>query len=80
MKDYEKNIRIIEIINPSFRKKELNNHNISQTVEKIKAKYRDKYCNKVNNYFYDIIIHIGDNYSHIKEIGKVLDNLYLNLK
>jgi hypothetical protein len=67
-------IKVIEIgiINPKFRKKELNNHDISQEVEAIKKLYRNLYKDKVENYFYDIIMHIGDNYHHTREIAKVL--------
>jgi len=74
-KDYGNTIRVveIEIINPRFRRKEVNNHDISQEVEAIKKEYRTKYKDKVNNYFYDIIMHIGDNYHHTREIAKVLE-------
>jgi len=76
-RNYNKIIKVIEIeiVNPVFRRKEANNHDISQEVEAIKKEYRDKYKNKVKDYFYDIIIHIGDNYHHTREIAKVLKNL-----
>lgn len=74
-KDYDLKVKVIEIeiINPKFRKKDLNNHDISQEVEKIKKYYRNKYKNKLDNYFYDIVMHIGDNYSHTRQIAKVID-------
>lgn len=73
-KNYGNTIRVIdiEIINPRFRRKEANNHDISQEVEGIKKEYRTKYADKIENYFYDIIMHIGDNYHHTREIAKVL--------
>jgi hypothetical protein len=37
---------------------------ISQKVEQLKKQIRKKYAPKVEDYFYDIIIHIGDNYEH----------------
>jgi len=72
--NFNLNIRVIEveITNPRFRRKGLNNHDISQEVEAIKKEYRTKYKNKVDNYFYDIIMHVGDNYHHTREIAKVL--------
>lgn len=75
-KEHGSKIRVIEIeiVNPNFRRKEANNHDISQTVEAIKREYRQKYMDKVDNYFYDIIMHIGDNYHHTRKISKVLDN------
>jgi hypothetical protein len=36
-------------------------------VEELKEEIRTKYKSKVDNYFHDIIIHIGDNYSHSKQ-------------
>ncbi len=71
---YQLKVKVIEIeiIDPRFRKKELNNHDISQEVELIKKMYRKIYKDKVENYFYDIIMHIGDNYYHTREIAKVL--------
>ena len=68
MSAYPKDIRIIkiEILEPNFRHK-ANNHLISRVVEELKEEIRTKYKSKVDNYFHDIIIHIGDNYSHNKQ-------------
>ena len=72
--NFDLSIRVIEveITNPRFRRKGLNNHDISQEVESIKKEYRTKYKDKVDDYFYDIIMHIGDNYHHTREIAKVI--------
>lgn len=74
MKKYAPNIRIIclEIIDPKFRKKSLNNHDISIVCEDIKKKYRNKYSNKIDNYIYDIIIHTSDNYEQNMKIAEIL--------
>ena len=73
-KEYDLKVKIIEIEipNPKFRRKGLNNHDISTKVEQIKKEYRNKYKEKVDNYFYDIIMHIGDNFEHTREIDKVI--------
>lgn len=73
MSSYTKDIRIIniEILEPDFRHKG-NNQLISKVVEELKKEIRTKYKLKVNNYFHDIIIHIGDNYSHTKQSEKLL--------
>ena len=65
MDKYPKNIRIIDIIikNPEFRKKG-NKNLISVKVEELKRIIRKKYSNNIDNYFHDIIIHIGDNFNH----------------
>ena len=69
MQPYPKVVRIItiEIPDPKFRKKALNNHDLSMVGEEIKKKYRMAYSPRVPNYIYDIIIHTGDNYEHKQE-------------
>jgi hypothetical protein len=64
--DNNNNIRIfwIEIGDPKYRKKDSNGNDISQVMEDLKIKYREKYKVKVKNYVYDIILHAGDNYDH----------------
>jgi hypothetical protein len=71
--DYQKNIRVlkIEIPEPEFRKKS-NGQLISKKVEALKKEIRSKYKTKVDNYFHDIIIHIGDNYEHTKQSKNLL--------
>jgi hypothetical protein len=65
---YPRNIRIIkiDIPDPNFRYKE-NGQLISSEVEQLKKEIRAGYHDKVEDYFHDIIIHIGDNYSHSKQ-------------
>jgi hypothetical protein len=67
MSTYPKDIRVIkiEIPEPEFRQK-ANHQLISKAVERLKQEIRLKYKSKVDNYFHDIIVHIGDNYSHTK--------------
>jgi len=73
MSSYMKDIRVlkIEIPNPDFRRKG-NNQLISKEVERLKKEIREKYKSKIDNYFHDIIIHIGDNYSHTKQSQNLL--------
>ena len=74
MENYQQDVRIIyiEIFNPQYRQKENNNHDISKEVENIKRIYRKEYSCRVENYFHDIIIHIGDNYFHNRSINTIL--------
>jgi hypothetical protein len=74
MLSFSKDIRIIkiEILEPNFRYKD-NNHLISKVVEELKEEIRTKYKSKVDNYFHDIIVHIGDNYLHTKQSENLLD-------
>ena len=76
MKNYKKTIRVImfDIGDPKFRTKSVNNKPISTKIEKIKKKYREKYSSKVDNYFYDIIMHIGDNYDHSSYMLNIIEN------
>jgi len=68
MSAYPKDIRVIKIkiSEPRFRKKE-NGQLISEEVEFLKKQIRESYKEKIDNYFHDIIVHIGDNYSHTKQ-------------
>ena len=74
MSSYNKDIRVIniEIPQPDFRYKE-NNQLISKVVEALKKQIRTRYKSKVDDYLHDIIIHIGDNYSHTKKSKKLLN-------
>ena len=45
---------------------------ISEDAELIKRRIRDNYRDKVNKYFYDIIVHMSDNYEHVDHIREVL--------
>ena len=73
MSAYQNDIRVIkiEIPEPKFRKK-ANGQIISEEVEALKKQIRESYKEKIDNYFHDIIIHIGDNYSHTKQSQSLL--------
>lgn len=51
----------IEMSDPKYRKKELNNKDLSTVGEQIKKQVRGKYAGLINPYFHDIIIHLADN-------------------
>ena len=72
---HDKKIRMIciEIDSPKFRIKKISGKPISIVVEKIKKKYREKYKKKIENYYYDIILHIGDNYEHSMHMFNIVD-------
>ena len=73
--NYRPVVRIIyiEIPFPKYRKKDMNNHDISTEVERIKKLVRDEFKDKIEGYFPDVIIHIGDNFEHNRVINKVVD-------
>lgn len=66
----------IEIPFPKYRKKDLNNHDISTEVERIKKMVRTKFRGLIKGYFPDVIIHIGDNFQH----NRVINNVMLEYK
>lgn len=76
MAPYEKKVRVLwlDFRNPEYRKKDLNNADISQVGERLKAKIRKKYESKVSNYIYDIICHTGDNWGHNKKMMEIFGN------
>ncbi|MGB8703291.1 MAG: hypothetical protein WCD18_28070 [Thermosynechococcaceae cyanobacterium] len=80
MKSYKKKIHILslEIPEPKFRKKKINNHDISDIGAKLKAKYRSIYAKQIDNYVYDIIIHTGDNYESNAKITEILEKFINN--
>ena len=51
----------LKVKNPRYRLKARANKLLSSRVEDIKRIVRHRYSSAVENYFYDIIIHIGDN-------------------
>ena len=58
---------------PDYRKKTLNGKPLSKNVEKLKKRIRDKYSKRIDRYFYDIVLHIGDNGAHTVHMNKILD-------
>lgn len=65
MNQYQKRkIRVLylDLPQPSFRIKDLNSNTLSTTCEKIKKAIRNCYKNRIKDYFYDVILHIGDNF------------------
>lgn len=74
MEKYPRCFRMItlEIGDPKYRKKTQNGKPISIVVEEIKKEIRAEYSRKIDKYFYDIIMHIGDNFEHTEHMGKIL--------
>lgn len=73
--DVHKKIRFLKIFieNPNFRFKQLNNHTILRQGELLKKIIRNCYKDKVENYFYDIIIHTADNTTQTSYIARILE-------
>ena len=65
------------IENPNFRKK-TNGNTISKVVESLKKKIREEYKTKINNYVYDIIIHITDNHKQTNAIEQIMNKYKKN--
>lgn len=77
LKDYSNSIYfiLIKIPNIHFREKNKTAAPISTEVEVLKNKIRDSYKHKIDDYYYDIIIHMGDNYDQNKKMIKILEEL-----
>lgn len=58
---------------PDFRQKASNYNTLSRTCEGFKRVIRNAYKDKVPNYFYDIICHIGDNFYQNDFIDKLFE-------
>lgn len=59
---YQLRMIAIELTNPDFRLKGATNGTLSRRCEFIKQLMRNAYKKKIDNYFHDIIMHIGDNF------------------
>jgi len=70
-----KKIRVIEleIERPKFRLNDISSETLSGEGETIKRIIKNAYQDKIENYFHDVIIHIGDNYAHNEYISKLFN-------
>ena len=68
-----KKVRVMQLYLdcPGFRRKASNQNTLSREGEKIKSIIRKCYAEKIDNYFYDIIIHTGDNYKQSEFINQL---------
>lgn len=59
-----KKVRVVKVAidAPNFRLKAATNQTLSQAGEQLKSTIRAKFMDRIENYFYDIIIHTGDNF------------------
>ena len=69
---YQLRMVVLDIPKPNFRLKDSTKRTLSQKCEHIKKLIRDAYSKRIDNYFYDIIIHIGDNFRQNKYIYRLL--------
>lgn len=69
----EKKIRILTLAltGPDYRLKSRNKKPISRVGERIKNSIRNAYKDKIDHYFYDIIIHTGDNFEQNRYLQKL---------
>lgn len=75
MKKYPPKVRMAYIYSeiPEFRRKKINKKTLSGQGEKIKKVIRNCYKNKIEDYFYDIIIHTADNYEQSEYISDIFN-------
>lgn len=74
-------IRMVElqIDEPNFRLKQTYLSTLSQKCELIKKVVREAYKGRINGYYHDIIMHIGDNFAQNRFIYKLLSSRKLDL-
>lgn len=68
------NLRMVtlKLEEPKFRLKATTNGTLSTTCELVKKIIRDAYKNRVDNYYHDIVMHIGDNFYQNDHIYRLL--------
>lgn len=64
---------IEQLYNQSYIRKKDNYHLYSAELYKLKTEIRKKYQNRIKNYFYDVICHMGDNPDQNILINKVIN-------
>ncbi len=64
----------LSITNPAYRIKTSSGLPLSTVGEGIKRSVRSKYKSKIDNYFFDIVLHIGDNIYQSEYMREVLDS------
>ena len=64
---------VLEVSKPQFHVIERKKHISCMQVDEIKDEIRKKYSNKVENYFFDIILHMTDNDNEKENTLRVLD-------
>lgn len=69
---YQIRMVALKISCPNFRLKEATNGTLSQRCEFIKQIIRNAYKKKIDNYFHDIILHIGDNFYQNRFLSKLM--------
>ena len=77
---YELRIVTLEIDSPEFRLKKVNNKTLSKKCEIAKQLIRNAYKGKIDNYFYDIILHVGDNFYQNKHVCRLLTIPQIDVK
>ena len=65
----------VKINNPDFRLKPLSGFPQSKTTMRIKKQIRDMFKEKVNNYYYDIIMHLTDNQIQNDAVEEIISNI-----
>ncbi len=77
---YELRMVSLDIDNPEFRLKKSNNKILSKKGELVKKLIRDAYKTKIDNYFHDIILHIGDNFYQNRHIYRLFTMPSIDVK
>lgn len=60
--------------NPDYRQKKLNLMPLSRIGERLKKAIRNKYQTRIKDYYFDIIMHIGDNLLQCDYMHNILEN------
>ena len=78
--NYHLRMVVIELYCPNFRLKSATNRTLSQKCEFIKQLIRNAYKSKIDSYFHDIIIHIGDNFYQNQFIYNLMTMPHIDVK
>lgn len=73
IKEYHLRIISLLLTDPKFRLKQSTNGTLSAKCERIKKIIRSAYKRRVENYYHDIVMHIGDNFNQNHFIYKLMN-------
>ena len=76
MRRYSCKVRclVIDLPQPVFRAKADTSSYLSRAAVALKRSIRDEFKERVPNYIYDIICHIGDNHTHNRQIWRLMQS------
>ncbi len=81
MADYEPVVSVFSFVvtEPEYRSKAVSGSYLSTAMESLKSELRNRYKHKITNYIYDILLDIGDNPMHNRQMVSAMRDYGLSI-